>query len=97
MLYCITLQDAGGSDVARKEHHEGHMSHFKAHRDQLALAGPLSNDDGVSIGSLVVIDCESEEAARAFIQRDPFYDAGVWKEVFVAKLKASIVDAKKLS
>lgn len=97
MLYCITLQDADGSDAARQEHHEGHIQHFRAHREQLALSGPLKQDDGSAVGSLVVIDCDSEEAARRFIQGDPYHDAGVWKDVLIAQFKASILDAGKLS
>jgi hypothetical protein len=97
MLYCIILQDAEGSEAARQQHHDGHIQHFKAHRKQLALSGPLKQDDGSAVGSLVVIDCDSQEAARTFIEGDPFYSAGVWKDVFIAQFKASIVDAGKLS
>jgi len=97
MLYSIVLTDAPNSDAARKAHHDGHISHFKAHKDQLALAGPLMGDDDASVGSLVVIDCDSEAAARAFIEADPFFDAGVWENIFIAKLKASIVDTDKLN
>ena len=96
MLYSLVLKDAQGSDAARKTHHEGHVAHFKAHKAQLALSGPLTDDQGNAIGSLVVIACDSEAAARAFIEADPFFDAGVWESVFIAKFKASIVNAEKL-
>lgn len=95
MLYAITLTDAPDSDSPRKEHHAGHIAHFGANKAKIALAGPLSDDNGESVGSLVVFEAESAEDAQAFIEGDPFYDAGVWQNVMVAKLKASIFDAAK--
>jgi hypothetical protein len=97
MLYSIVLRDAPGSAQARKDHHDGHIAHFRAHKARLALAGPLSSDAGEPVGSLVVIKADSEADARAFIQADPFFDAGVWEDIFIAKLKASTVDAEALT
>lgn len=95
MLFAIVLNDAVGSDAARQEHHAGHVAHFGAHKANIALAGPLADEQGDSVGSLVVYQADTEQDARDFIQGDPFYDAGVWKEVSITRFKASIHDAGK--
>lgn len=92
MLFAIVTRDAPGSDAARKTHHEAHIAHFKAHKDLIALAGPLSDESGASAGSLVVVDMETHELARAFIEADPFFPAGVWNDIQITSLKASIVN-----
>lgn len=97
MLYSIVLRDAPNSGDARTAHHAEHIAHFKKHKAQLALAGPLSGDDGAAVGSLVIIESDSAQSARAFIEADPFFGAGVWADVFIAKLKTSTVDAEKLT
>ena len=91
-LYAIITRDAPGSDGARAAHKDGHIAHFRAHKDKIALSGPLTTEAGQSGGSLVVFAADSVGEARAFIEADPYYPAGVWREVIVEAFKASIVD-----
>jgi uncharacterized protein len=90
MLYAIMVNDRDGAEPARQAHRAGHLAHFRNHADRIALAGPLSADDGRSVGSLVIFDAESAEAAAAFIRADPFHDAGVWHEPVIMRFKATI-------
>lgn len=90
MLYAICVLDAPDSGNARAAFHDAHLAHFRAHKDRIALAGPLSTDTGTSAGSLVVIEADSEADARTFIQGDPYFAESVWKDITIARFKASI-------
>lgn len=85
-LFAIIAYDREGSEDARAQHRDGHLAHFKAHSDKLAVAGPMS---GSNTGSLVIYRAQSEEEARAFIEGDPFYSAGVWDRIEVMQFKAA--------
>lgn len=85
-LFAIIAYDRAGSDAARAEHREGHLAHFKANADKIAVAGPMS---GEASGSLVIFRAASAEEARAFIEGDPFHAAGVWERIEVAAFKAA--------
>lgn len=84
-LFAIIAYDRPGSDELRVEHRDGHIAHFRAHAGKIAVAGPMSG--GIS-GSLVIFRAESESEARAFIQGDPFWAAGVWDRIEIAIFKA---------
>lgn len=86
MLFAIIAYDSPDSGDARASHREGHLAHFKAHADKIAVAGPLT---GAASGSLVIYRADSEETARAFIEADPFYPAGVWQRCEVMQFKAA--------
>ncbi|MEO1019805.1 MAG: YciI family protein [Pseudomonadota bacterium] len=85
-LFAIIAYDKSGSQQARIEHRDGHLAHFNAHADRIAVAGPMS---GSQSGSLVVYCADSEDEARYFIEMDPFFSAGVWARIEVMSFKAA--------
>lgn len=97
MLFAILAQDRKGTEDARQTQREGHLAHFQSHKGKIALAGPLTSDDGRSVGSLVIFEAESEAEAGAFIRADPFYVAGVWDEPVIARIRGSIFDPEKFT
>lgn len=88
-LFAIIAYDNPGSDQARAKYREGHLAHFQAHAERLAVAGPLS---GSQSGSLVIYRAESEAEARTFIESDPFWPASVWSRIEVLQFKAASGD-----
>lgn len=91
MLVCFHLVDAPGMTDKRAEIRPEHLEYLGTKKDDILCAGPLIADDGeTSIGSMMVIDFPSVEAARAWISEEPFTKAGVydmqkitlWKSVF---------------
>lgn len=92
MLFAILAWDKSGTDAARAQWREGHLDHFRAHKAQIALSGPLGDADGIGCGSLVIYTADSEAQARAFIEADPYFAQGVWDRIDVRAFKASIVN-----
>jgi len=59
----------------------------------IKLAAPLRDDaEEEFTGSLLVITASSIADARAFIEDDPYYKAGIWADVRIDKLGISAGD-----
>lgn len=79
MLVCFHLVDAPGMTDKRAEIRPKHKDYLATKKDDMFCAGPLIADDGeTAIGSLLVIDFPSIEAARAWISEEPFTKEGVY-------------------
>lgn len=90
MLYVIFGLDAPDSAAKRAAARPAHLERVKQMHEQgrIAMVGPLpkvdapSTEGGVA-GSLIVAEFESLEAARAWIESDPYSQAGVYASVEV--------------
>lgn len=79
MLVCFHLVDAPGMTEKRTEIRPAHREYIDTKKDDMFCAGPLIADDGETpIGSMLVVDFPSIEAARAWISEEPFTKAGVY-------------------
>lgn len=91
MLYAIIATDAANSLDVRLAARPAHLERLHALRDagRLVLAGPHpaidSNDPGSAgfSGSLIVAEFDSLDAARAWVDADPYRAAGVYADVLV--------------
>ncbi len=91
MLYAIISTDIEESLSIRQGARPAHLERLQILKNEgrLILAGPhplVDNDDpgdaGFS-GSLVVAEFESQRAAEAWADQDPYVDAGVYDKVIV--------------
>lgn len=89
MLYAIYGRDVEDSLERRRAARPAHLERMRKLIDagRLVLAGPLPAIDspepgpaGFS-GSLIVAEFESLEAARRWVDADPYVSAGVYAEV----------------
>jgi uncharacterized protein len=79
MLYALRLLDKPGSQALRERVRPEHKAYLGTVAERIALAGPLTHDDGSAmIGSLLVIDFDSREAAQAWLADEPFTRAGLY-------------------
>ena len=84
MLYVLHLLDKPGTADLRRRLRPEHKTFLARMADRIAFAGPLLADDGETmIGSLLVIDFPSADAARAWLADEPFTRAGVYQHVSV--------------
>ena len=95
MWYFIHAHDKPDSLEKRLEARPAHLERLNALKDQgrLLIAGPLpaidAEDPGPAgfTGSMVVVNFESLEEARAWADADPYFDAGVYDHVDVYPYK----------
>ena len=79
MIYVLRLLDKPGSAALRQRVRPEHKAYLGAVAERIAFAGPLTQDDGVTmIGSLLAIDFASREAAQAWLADEPFTRAGLY-------------------
>ena len=82
MLYLFRLLDRPDGAALRQRVRPEHKAYLAQVADRIAFAGPLTHDDGVAmIGSLLAIDFDSRDAARAWLADEPFTRAGLYSSV----------------
>lgn len=95
MWYAIISEDVENSLPLRKSAREAHLARLQAMVDdgRLLIAGPHpaidSEDPGDAgfTGSLIVVDFDSLDDAKAWADADPYCDAGVYRKVIVKPFK----------
>lgn len=60
-----------------------HLAYLESVIEQVVLAGPLLDDEGVPIGSMLLMDFPDRRAAVAFAADDPYARAGLFASVAV--------------
>lgn len=91
MWYAIIGTDNPGSLEQRKAARPAHLKRLEALQAEgrLRLAGPFPGIDSDTpgpagfCGSLIVAEFDSQAAARAWADADPYMDAGVYLQVQV--------------
>ena len=81
--YAIHCIDKPQANELRAETRERHLEHVRALGDKVLIGGPLLDEAGQPIGSLLVIDFEDRKAAINFAATDPYAEAGLFASVAV--------------
>lgn len=88
MLIALIARDKPGALQTRLDNRAAHLAYIEK-TGAIAQAGPLQNDDGMMIGSLIILDVADMVAAQNWAADDPYAKAGlfasveliVWKKV----------------
>ena len=91
MWYAIVAEDVPNSLPLRQQARPAHLARLHELRDQgrLLTAGPFPGIDATDpgpagfVGSLIVAEFPSLEAAREWADADPYVEAGVYARVEV--------------
>ncbi len=79
MLFAFHLVDRADAGDLRARVRPEHKAYLAQVAARIALAGPLTGDDGQTmLGSLLVIDFTDRAAALAWLSREPFTVAGLF-------------------
>ena len=83
-LYVMYGLDRPDGLELRKATRPAHLDWLKMFENLVRLAGPmLAADGGTPVGSMIVIEAESLEAAKAWAASDPYAKAGLWESVSI--------------
>ena len=75
---------------------DDHLAYVARSGAMVRMAGPLLSDDGESmIGSLIVLEAETLDAARAWAAEDPYARVGLFERVDVKGWRWLIADGAK--
>lgn len=80
MLIALIAHDKPGSLHIRKETRPAHVDYLKS-SGAVAQAGPLLDEAGEMIGSLIILDVADKAAAQAWAANDPYAKAELFETV----------------
>jgi uncharacterized protein len=83
MLFVIACLDRNDAMEVRVANRPAHLLYIEAHRSQVALAGPMLDEADRPIGSLLIMDFPDRAAAQAFVDADPYAQAGLFETVSI--------------
>lgn len=86
MLFVALCSDKPGSVDLRLSTRADHLAFLADHAAQVKLGGPFLDGDK-PVGSLLILDCADEAAARALLAGDPYARAGLFERVEVRAWK----------
>ena len=77
------LDKAGALDV-RKATRQSHLDWIASLSPRVKIGGPMMSDDGATpLGSMLVVETETLDEARALFAQDPYALAGLWASTSV--------------
>ena len=80
MYFALICRDRPGALDTRMANREAHLA-YVADTGVVAIAGPLLDDAGGMIGSLIILDVADRAAAEAWAEADPYGRAGLFASV----------------
>ena len=80
MLVALIARDKVGHIEVRKANRADHIDYLNSGA-AVSQAGPLLSDEGEMIGSLIILDVNVLEDARAWSENDPYVKAGLFESV----------------
>ena len=80
MLVALIARDKVGHIEVRKASRTDHIDYLNS-GTAVSQAGPLLSDEGEMIGSLIILDVNVLEDARAWSENDPYVKAGLFESV----------------
>ncbi len=85
MLFAMICKDKPAHLNVRMETRPAHVDHLNRLNAEgtLKMAGPFLNDEDKPCGSLVIVEAETLDAARALADSDPYAQAGLFETVEV--------------
>ena len=85
--FVITCIDKPGQPELRQTHRSDHLDYLSEHTGRIVAAGPTLGDDDAPNGSLLIMEFDEADAARAFADGDPYFKAGVFESVTITPWK----------
>ena len=90
LFHVLALDKPGALDI-RLENRAAHLEWARAAGETVRMAGPLLANDGETfVGSVFLIEAETEQALRAFQAEDPYVKAGLFQSVDIRPFKLVI-------
>jgi len=91
MEFFVYCRDVEGAATLRKQTTETHWAFMDRYAATMIARGPTLSEDGTSpTGSMHMLDLPDAEAALVFAYEEPFYKAGVFRDVMVRRWRNAL-------
>ncbi|WP_137927440.1 YciI family protein [Cupriavidus sp. 2SB] len=93
MPYMIETFDKPDHQHVRQANRPTHLDFLEENKALLLACGAkLSDDGGDGGGGLYIVDVDTREAAQAFIEADPFFKVGLFRDVNIVRWRKAYLD-----
>lgn len=80
--WAVICRDRDDSAAARAAGQTQHFAYIERILSEIELAGPLFDAAGRrAVGSFIVFRTQDEQRARALLEGDPYFRAGIWQTI----------------
>lgn len=81
-LFIFIAHDGPQGSERRQLHRSRHVAYLEElHRDgRLVYGGPIRDESDRSFGAVLVLDAPDLAAAQAIIDKDPYFQGGVYEQ-----------------
>ncbi len=95
MQYVVHAYDHTGPDaldrrMAARPAHLAYAAQLKE-KGQFLLGGALLDPDGNMMGSMLILDMETEDQLNDYLRSDPYIVQGVWDKIDVKPFRQATV------
>ena len=90
MHYVATCVDKPDSLAKRLENRAAHLAYLNENAAIVKLGGPFLDSSGQPFGSMLILDCPDEAAARAFLAGDPYAHAELFASVELRAFRPAV-------
>lgn len=91
MLFVAICRDRAGATDVRANARPDHIAWLEANAEKVKLGGPFTEEDGqTAIGSMLIVEADTLEGARAFLANDPYAGVGLFESVEVIPWRATV-------
>lgn len=83
--FCVHALDRPGRLADRQRLREGHRARLRFHDQPVVVrtGGPLLDDEGTMIGTMLVIEADSRAAVEAYLAGDPYMLENLFETVTI--------------
>ena len=89
-LFVLSCRDRAGALDVRMGAREAHLAYVRENAAKVRMGGPYLGPDGGMIGSLLILEAESEADVRAFADSDPYKLAGLFERVEITPFRMTV-------
>lgn len=83
----LIAHDKPNAQQLRQSTRPEHLNWVDAQDSQIRLGGPLLDETGNPIGSMIIYETENLAAAEKLIQQDPYVKAGLFGDITLTPWK----------
>ncbi len=96
MPFAIITRDRPDMLATRTRVRDVHLQYLEANQALLLAAGALLEDDGSGgSGGILLVDVDTRAEAEAFINGDPFTQAGLFESITITRWRKAFLDGRK--
>jgi uncharacterized protein len=87
MEFLVVALDRPGSAALRQQLRHAHLEFVRARQDRITFGGPIQNEDGATIGSVLILKFPNRATLDEHLEQDPYFTGGLFEAVLVRQTR----------